>query len=111
MILTVADIFDDLVCASGWHFLRQLRECIPEHIFHTNAFSRAVRQERRCQGGLISTLPDLEALRYCDHIQGSLTITVDDVAADFTALHNIISIQGLLSLFASLIFTYHSQAH
>ena len=42
----------------------------------------------------IRTLADLESLRFCDTINGSLNIEVDDAAADYTALRDIEVITG-----------------
>ena len=43
----------------------------------------------------VQTADDLEALRYCSVLDGSLTIAVPDLTADYSALYDIATIQGL----------------
>ena len=44
---------------------------------------------------MVQQASELEALRFCDVINGSLVIEVGDKAADFTALRNIETVRGL----------------
>jgi len=44
---------------------------------------------------MIASSSDLEALRYCNVINGNLTISVSDGSADYTALYDISVITGL----------------
>ena len=50
---------------------------------------------KRCRGRLVSSAAQLEALRFCNVINGSLNIAVTDVKADFDALRGITAISGL----------------
>ena len=43
----------------------------------------------------VQTADDLEALRYCSVLDGSLTIAITDLTADYSALYDIATIQGL----------------
>jgi hypothetical protein len=52
--------------------------------------------ERVCPGGSVETVDQLKQLRYCTIIRGSLVIHVNDKDADYSALWDIESIQGLL---------------
>lgn len=54
-----------------------------------------------CRGGLIATIADLEALRYCQAVNGSLSIQINDPAADFSALYDVSVIQGMIEFDAS----------
>ena len=58
-------------------------------------FLDAILVSHVCAGRDVRTLDDLEAIRTCDTINGSLTIALNDANADFTALYDIKVIQGL----------------
>lgn len=62
----------------------------------TSAFLQALLVGHVCPGRVVRTLDDLEAIRTCNTINGSLTIAVSDPNADFTALYDIEVIKGLL---------------
>ena len=59
------------------------------------AFLGAVLVQHVCPGRVVRTLDDLEALRTCGVINGSLTIVLNDTNADYTSLFDIETIQGL----------------
>jgi len=58
-----------------------------------------------CDGGVIQTKFDLERLRFCQVVTGSLDIELYDVSADFSALFDIRTIQGL-SIVLSCLFLF-----
>ncbi len=58
------------------------------------SFLPAFQREKRCFGSIVRTVAELEGLRFCEVIVGSLTIEVEDASADFTALHYIRAIEG-----------------
>ena len=62
------------------------------------SFLPAFQQEKRCFGGIIRTITELESLRFCEALIGGLIIEVDDASADFTALHYIRTIEGCFTV-------------
>jgi hypothetical protein len=58
-------------------------------------FQRAIQLQKICQGGTITTVGQLEALRFCTIINGSIYLEINHVDADFTALQDLEEIQGL----------------
>ena len=59
------------------------------------SFLKTLTDEHVCPGRVVRTLDDLEAVRTCDTINGSLTIALNDANADFTALYDVETIRGL----------------
>ena len=60
------------------------------------SFSEELVRVKRCIGRLVSTAAQLEALRFCNVIDGSLIIAAMDVEVDFDALRSITAISGVL---------------
>ena len=69
--------------------------CIPLEALNSPVFITTLLVKKSCAGGTIATTQELEALRYCETINGRLTITVNDASADFTSLRYISQIQGM----------------
>lgn len=83
------------MCPRGSSYFTSIDECVPLAIAALPAFRQAFSIGKTCAGGRVSTVEALEALRFCTAINSSLMIVVDDVDADFTSLHDIVSIGGL----------------
>jgi len=82
-------------CGSGSAYFSSIDACVPSSISGLGAFVSAFGQKKTCHGGVIASSSDLEALRYCNVINGNLTISVSDGSADYTALYDISVITGL----------------
>jgi hypothetical protein len=70
-------------------------------------FLKAYQNINTCAGGIVSTTEHLEALRFCNIVQGSLTINVGDESADFNALHDISMIRGWKARLQNGLVTMH----
>ena len=82
-------------CDANSTYYSIINECMPQSLVSLPAFGSAITQTLSCPGGMVSTAAQLEALRYCYTITGSLTITVNEATDyDFTALYDIAIIQG-----------------
>ena len=76
-------------------YFSDIHECVALNIAGMLAFLDALLTSRVCMGGVIRTLIELEALRYCNIIIGSLTIAVNAITADYSSLYDIETITGL----------------
>ena len=65
-------------------------------VLDSPSFSEELLRVKSCRGRVVGTAAQLETLRFCNVIEGSLTITVTDVEADFDALRGITAISGAL---------------
>ena len=83
-----------LVCDATAIFYATLSVCVPNAIAALPAFVAAFQRQRVCPGGNISTISQLEGLRFCTKITTALALSVNDSSADFSALYDIESIQG-----------------
>ena len=87
-----------LQCGSGSTYFSILYECVPNTIVmlpvFVDSFDGATNVCPR--SGPVRTLAELESLRFCDTINGSLVIEVDDAAADYTVFRDIEVITGKL---------------
>ena len=81
-------------CGSSSKYFQSIDECVPLTIATLSTFLSSITYVKTCNGGTISTTDGLEALRYCTVINGSLVIAVSDLTADYSALHDIVTIQG-----------------
>ena len=81
-------------CDSTSKYLDLIDECVPLSIAALSAFAAPFLAPKRCMGGVVAPALALEALRFCSVITGQLIITVDDTAADFSALQDIRSVAG-----------------
>ena len=82
-------------CGSGSAYYVSIDTCVPSSISGLGVFVSAFAQKKTCRGSVVATSSDLEALRYCNVINGNLSISVSDGSADYTALHDISVITGL----------------
>ena len=82
-------------CGSDAVYFPSIDECVSLVYTSMPTFLDAFLTERACAGGVVKSSSDLEGLRFCTHITGGLTITVDDVNADFSSLFDIAEITGL----------------
>ena len=80
-------------CGRGLTFVAALAECVPDTFLLSPLYVSAFSTRRACTGGTFSTQQQLERLRFCDVIEDSLTIEVDDTE-DFSALSGIEAITG-----------------
>ena len=85
-------------CVSGSNYFSSIDECVPVSIASTSAFTSSLLSSKTCTGRLVSTLSDLEGLRFCNTIIGGLDIEVSDLSADFTSLYDVGTITGMLML-------------
>ena len=80
-------------CSSNATYFATLNECVPDTLLALPAFTSAILRQLSCAGGVISTAAQLESMRFCTHVTGSLVITID-VPADYSSLFNIAVIDG-----------------
>ena len=81
-------------CSSGQTYFSLIDECVSAGFAAMPAFLDALLVFHVCPGRVVRTLDDLEALRTCDTINGSLTIALNDANADFSALYDVEIIRG-----------------
>ena len=82
-------------CDTGQTYFSLIDECVDAAIGVSPSLLRALTDGHVCPGRVVRTLDDLEAIRTCDTINGSLTIALNDANADFTALYDVETIRGL----------------
>ena len=92
-------------CDIGSTYYSSIDSCVPQSISSLALFVSAFSFMRTCASVSVYTVADLEALRYCNLITGDLAIFVSDSTADFSSLHDIITIQGLYLLIYRLYLT------
>ena len=81
-------------CAAGYHYFPTIDECLPLSLVAMPLFLSAITRIKVCNGSVVRTIGDLEGLRYCNQVNGSLLIYLNDSSADFKALYDIPSISG-----------------
>ena len=83
-------------CVDGSFFF-ELDECISDSISELPAFLESFQAlENVChRNGSISTVEQLESLRYCDTYEGQLIIDVSSSEADFTVFRDLEIVTGL----------------
>jgi hypothetical protein len=84
------------MCGSTARYFAELDECVPNTISETLEFLNSlIAVVNVCNvDGPIVTAADVEALRYCEAIKGSLILSVTDPNADLTALTDLRVISG-----------------
>jgi hypothetical protein len=83
-------------CGSGAKYFSSIDECIPLAKLALPEFLQSITYSIACTvTSDIRTVDDLEGLRYCGVIQSGLNIMVGDLTADYSALYDISSVQGL----------------
>ena len=82
-------------CAANFKYFADIDECVSLSFTSSTAFLRAYLSDKVCSGLVVRTLTDLEGLRYCETISSALTIEINDPNADYTALYDIKTINGL----------------
>ena len=88
-----------LVCGLGASYFSSIDECVPLSIAAMPAFLQSITFLRACRGNVtVRTVDELEGLRYCDSVTGSLTISVSDLTADYSSLYDVDTIEGSMSL-------------
>ena len=89
-----------LKCGSAGSYFSSIDECIPLSIAAMPVFIHSIIFKTPCNFGnvTVQTVDELERLRYCGVLDGSLTIAVSDLTADYSALYDIATIQGLQRL-------------
>ena len=90
-------------CTTNQTYFSLIDECVDVIYAAMPAFLEALLVGHVCPGRVVRTLDDLEALRTCDTINGSLTIAVNDANADFTALYDIEVIEGFVKCFSKAV--------
>jgi hypothetical protein len=83
-----------LECGDDAAYFDSIDECVPLSIAALPAFQAGIQLSKRCPGRVVRTVDDLEAVRFCTIVTGTLVLEVNDAGADFTALHDIDEIQG-----------------
>ena len=88
-----------LACGSDASYFSSIDECIALSIAAVPAFLQSITFTKPCSGNVtVRTVDELEGLRYCGSLTGSLTIGVSDLTADYSALYDIATIQGLMQM-------------
>ena len=80
--------------AAGYNYFSTIDECLPLSLAELPSFLSAITRVKVCNGSVVRTIGDLEGLRYCNQVDGSLLIYLNDSSADFKALYDITSISG-----------------
>ena len=87
-------------CGSGAKYFSSIDECIPLAKLALPEFLQSITYSIACTATSdIRTVDDLEGLRYCGSIESGLNIMVSDLTADYSALYDISSVQGLKERF------------
>jgi hypothetical protein len=94
-VLTSTADLSSLACDAGTSYFKSLDACVADELVGSSVFAAAFQTQRVCGDAVVQEASELEALRFCDVINGSLVIEVGDKAADFTALRNIERVRGL----------------
>ncbi len=81
-------------CAKGSQYFHYLSECVPLVIAGTPQFTEALQLQRVCHGANINSSSALEALHFCTVISEGLNMTVLDISADYSSLHDAQIIEG-----------------
>ena len=95
-------------CATDARYYSSIDECIPLSIASSDGFLSSFGSSvNDCSpSGPIRNLADLEALRYCDTIVGSLVVEVNDPGADFSVFRDIEVITGCGDImYLTIVFT------
>jgi hypothetical protein len=82
-------------CQSSETYFSLLDECVPTVYASSQEFLSSYVLTKTCNGSVVQTAAQLEALRYCNVLTSGLTIEVFDEEADFDALLDIHTIQGV----------------
>ena len=93
-------------CPPNSSYFATLSECFEDTLTALPAFETAILLQRTCPGGIINTTEQLEALRFCTTISGSLIITINE-PADFTSLHDIHFVTGWRGYMLPVSFMSH----
>ena len=93
-------------CDSSSVYVASLGECVPNTLASDPVFLSTLTSPKKCAGGVIASVQALESLRFCSVITSDLIISVNDSAADFTALFDISSINGSWRLLV-IVFLSH----
>ena len=80
-------------CSPTFSYFASIDECISEEIAILPSFALALQRKKVCAGGLILSLEDLEAYRYCTVVNGSLGIHVTE-STDLIALFDLRVVTG-----------------
>ena len=83
-------------CGAGASYFSAIDECVPLSIASSPVFLASFEVAKHCTGGVISTVAQLEGLRFCDTVTTELIISVNDAGADFSALRDMEIIMGLV---------------
>ena len=83
-------------CAGDARYYSSIDECIPLSIASSDGFLNSFGSSvNHCSpSGPIRNIADLEALRYCDTVVGSLVVEVNDPGADFSVFRDLQVITG-----------------
>jgi hypothetical protein len=83
-------------CSASQTYFATIDECIANSISSQPSFLEALLLTKRCPGGVIRTAEQLEGLRFCHVINGSLVLNLDSPSTNFTsALFDIETITGV----------------
>ena len=83
-------------CAPDEQYFSLIDECVSLSIASMPIFLNSFLSGHVCHGGVITTAAELIGLRYCDTIDSDLIIAVNDPNADFAALYDIETFEGLI---------------
>ena len=83
------------ICPANSVYYKALDACIPLETSATSGFRDAFTLKKKCFCGTVETTEQLDALRFCEIIEGGLTISVNNASADFRSLRYISQIQGV----------------
>ena len=86
-------------CDESASYFGSVHECIPQQVVASAHFTETLSARKVCSGDrLISSVVELERLRFCDVLDGSLTITLFDLRVGYDALDSVAEIRGKIDV-------------
>ena len=86
-------------CGESASYFGSVHECIPQQVVASAHFTETLSARKVCSGDrLISSVVELERLRFCEVLDGSLTITLFDTRVEYDALDSVVEIGGKIDV-------------
>ncbi len=84
-----------LSCPAGTIYVSSVRFCAEDELFQSSDFIvDLIASSTSCPGGTFQSLKDLQRLRFCNRVQGSIIIRDADIEIDPTIFWDIEVIEG-----------------
>jgi len=86
-------------CGESASYFASVHECIPQQVVASRHFTETLSARKVCSGDrLVSSAVELERLRFCEVLNGSLTITLFDTRVEYDALDSVAEIRGKITV-------------